>query len=31
MKFPNMPRVNIATLTDAYKETHYRFIPPDTK
>ena len=31
MKFPNMPKINIATLTDAYKETHYRFIPPDTR
>ena len=31
MKFPNMPKINIATLSDAYKETHYRFIPPDTQ
>jgi nicotinamide phosphoribosyltransferase len=26
-----MPKINLATLTDVYKETHYRFIPPDTK
>src|ERR1035437_234080 len=31
MRFPNMPRINIATLTDAYKESHYRFLPPDTR
>ena len=31
MKFPNMPKINIALLTDAYKETHYRLIPPDTR
>ena len=31
MKFPNMPKINIATFTDAYKETHYGLIPPDTR
>lgn len=31
MRFPNMPLINIATLTDSYKETHYRFIPPDAR
>ncbi len=31
MKYPNMPKINIALLTDAYKQTHYRFIPPDTR
>lgn len=31
MRFPNMPRINIATLTDAYKETHYGLLPKDTR
>jgi len=31
MRFPNMPKINLATLTDIYKETHYRLIPPDTR
>ena len=31
MRFPNMPRINIATLTDAYKQTHYRLLPPNTR
>lgn len=31
MKYPNIPLINIATLCDSYKETHYRFIPPDAR
>jgi nicotinamide phosphoribosyltransferase len=26
-----MPKINLATLTDIYKETHYGLIPPDTR